>query len=159
MLYDVVRVTVDADPEAVPDPAEPEAIAIAAAPEPLRRLSRRRTERLLKPLIHPHGQPLLGLHSPALPFWERRADHPSIAIVEPEGQATLWREKAYLGCRFVWQGLERELPCLDRRLASEMDRTRRARAAADKHDRLLVALTPPIEGMCHKVVEAVLPRP
>ena len=30
---------------------------------------------------------------------------------------------------------------------------------AGKGDRLLVALTPPIEGRCHKVVEAVLPRP
>ena len=30
---------------------------------------------------------------------------------------------------------------------------------AGKGDRLLVALTPPIDGRCHKVVEALLPRP
>jgi hypothetical protein len=29
---------------------------------------------------------------------------------------------------------------------------------AGKDDRLLVALTPPIDGRCHKVVEAILPR-
>ncbi len=157
--YDVVEVTVAKDPEAVPDPAEPEALAVAGPPAPVRRISHRKAERLLRPLVHPPGQPLLGLHAPAVPFWERRADHPSIGIVEPEGPVTLWRDGTYLGCRFAWQGLERELPCLDRRLASEMDRSRQGRALADKRDRLLVALTPPINGLCHKVVEAVLPRP
>jgi hypothetical protein len=40
-----------------------------------------------------------------------------------------------------------------------MDRSGRTRMGAGKDDRLLVALTPPIDGRCHKVVEAVLPRP
>jgi hypothetical protein len=31
--------------------------------------------------------------------------------------------------------------------------------AATKGARLVVAFTPPINGRCHKVVEAVLPRP
>ncbi|MBO0730183.1 MAG: hypothetical protein J2P57_13065 [Acidimicrobiaceae bacterium] len=159
VLYDVVRVTVDADPEAVPDPSEPEAIAIAGIPEHVRRLGGRRAERLLKPLLHPHGYPLLGLHAPAVPFWERRPDHPSIALVEPEGPVMLLRNGAYLGCRFPWQGLERELPCLDRNVALELDQSRRTHAYIDKRDRLLVALTPPINGQCHKVVEAVVPRP
>ena len=159
VMYDVVRVTIDREPDAVPDPAEPEAIAVAGGPETLRRLSRRRTERLLKPLVHPHGQALLGLNAPAVPFWERRADHPSIALVEPESRIALRRSGAYLGCQFVWLGKQRELPCLDRSLALEMDRVHRVRAYADKRDRLLVALTPPIDGLCHKVVEAILPRP
>jgi hypothetical protein len=94
-----------------------------------------------------------------VPFWERRPDHPSIAIVAPAGPITLWRDKPYLACRFFWQGHERELPCLDRFMATLMDRTGRTRMMASKGDRLLVALTPPIEGRCHKVVETLLPRP
>jgi hypothetical protein len=157
--YDVVVVTIGDDADVVPDPAEPEALALAGAPRPVRRLTGRRAERRLRPLLHPPGQPLLGLRSPAVAFWERRSDHPSIALVEPEGPILLWREGDYLGCRFPWQGRERNLPCLDRRLAAHMDRAGRSEAVAAKGDRLVVALTGPIDGVCHKVVESVLHRP
>jgi hypothetical protein len=157
--YDVVAVTLADDADAVPDPWQPESLVLEGPPEPVRRMSGRRTERLLRALLHPTGQPLLGETSPAIPFWERRADHPSIALVEPEGRISLWRDGAYLSCRFAWLGHERELPCLDRGIAAMMDRSRRARMLAAKSDRLLVALTPPIDGRCHTVVEAVLPRP
>ncbi|MHB1535266.1 MAG: hypothetical protein ACYC1D_11805 [Acidimicrobiales bacterium] len=157
--YDVVTVTVDGDPDALPDPAEPEALVLAGPPEAVHRITGRRAERLLRPLLHPVGRPLLGTHAPAVPFWERRADHPSIALVAPEGRISLWRDDGYLACRFVWQGVERELPCLDRRRAAEMDRSGRTCAIGDKGDRLVVALTPPIDGRCVKVVEGVLPRP
>jgi hypothetical protein len=40
-----------------------------------------------------------------------------------------------------------------------MDRIGRVHIKAGKQDRLVVSLTPPIDGTCHKVVEAVLPRP
>jgi hypothetical protein len=155
--YDVVKVTLDGDVDAVPDPSEPEALVLAGPPEPIRRLTGRRAERRLRPLLHPQGQPLLGAH--AVPFWDRRADHPSIALVEPEGPIMLWRQGTYLSCRFGWQGRERELPCVDRRLATELDRAGRTKAFGGKGDRLVVALTPPIDGRCHKVVETVLPRP
>lgn len=157
--YDVVAVTLAADPEALPDPMEPEAVVLAAPPTPIGRLAGRRVEKLLRPLLHPADAPLLSSHAPAVPFWERRPDHPSIALVEPEGFVSLRREPGYLGCRFSWQGKDRELPCLDRRLAAEMDRSGRQRVVAEKRTRLLVSLTPPIDGHCHKVVEAVLPRP
>jgi hypothetical protein len=39
-----------------------------------------------------------------------------------------------------------------------MDRGGRTRATGSKGDRLVVALTPPVDGHCHKVVEAILPR-
>ena len=80
-------------------------------------------------------------------------------MVEPEGAISFWRDRPYLACRFVWLGHERELPCVDRFLAGLMDRTGRTRLLADKGDRVLVALTPPIDGRCHKVVNALLPRP
>ncbi len=157
--YDVVAVTLAENLDDVPDPHQPEAVRLSGPPEPMRQLRGRRVERMLRRLLHPPGQPLLGVASSAVPFWERRGDHPSMAVVAPPGPITLWRDKPYLACRFFWQGHERELPCLDRFMAVLMDRTGRMRVTADKGDRLLVALTPPIEGRCHKVVEALLPRP
>jgi hypothetical protein len=155
--YDVVTVTLDVD-DSIPDPSDPEALMLAGAPEVTGRMTGRKAERLLRPLLHPKNEPLLGLNAPAIRFWERTPDRPSIAVVEPEGPVTLTRDGDYLGCSFVWQRVERELACLDRRLAAEMDRAGRTRAHGAKGDRLVVALTPPIDGHCHKVVQAILPR-
>jgi hypothetical protein len=157
--YDVVEVTLDENTDVVPDPSEPEALAVIAAPEPVGRITGRKAERLIRPLLHPRGQALLGVSATAVPFYERRSDHPSIGLVDPEGQTLLRRDGSFLSCRFGWQGHQRELPCLDRRRAAEMDRAGMARMAASKGARLVVAFTPPINGRCHKVVEAVLPRP
>lgn len=157
--FDVAEVVVAGDEDAVPDPSEPEALVLAGPPAPAGRVPGRRAERLLRPLLHPGHAPLLHSHGPTVPFWERRADHPSIALVEVPGGVHLHRERGYLGCRFVWRGTERELPCLDRRVAAAMDRDGRRHLVVDRRPRLLVALTPPIDGHCHKVVEAVLPRP
>lgn len=157
--YDVALVTLADDSGYVPDPCEPEALALAGAPEPVGHMSGRRVEKLLRPLLHPADVPLLGSHAPAVPFWERRRDHPSIALVEPGGPIFLRREPGYLACRFAWNGAVRELPCLDRRTAGEMDRAGQTRRVVDKRTRLVVALNPPIDGHCHKVVETVLPRP
>ena len=156
--YDIVKVTLAADVDAVPDPSEPEALVLDAAPEVVGRVGRRRAERLIKPLLHPTNQPLLGFHAPAVPFWERSADHPSIALVEPQGPIALRREGGFLACRFGWLGTMRELACLDRKIAAEMDASGTAQLSAPKGDRLVVALTPPIDGHCHKVVETVLGR-
>jgi hypothetical protein len=157
--YDVVEATCDGDIETVPDPTQPEALGLAGPPVPVDRFSGRRCERLLRPLLHPHGQPLLGVTATAIPFWQRSSDHPSIALVEPAGHIRLVRDGDYLGCRFEWQGHERELPCLDRPLAGHMDRHGRTRLTAGRGDRLVVALTAPIDGRCHKVVESLLRHP
>lgn len=157
--YDVVQVTVAPEPETVPDPAAPEAIYVEGPAEAIGRLQGRRVERLLRPLLHPADAPLLSSHGPAVPFWERRADRPSIAVAEPRGPVVLHRDDTYLGCRFPWQDKLREFPCLDRRLAATMDHGGRRRVTVEGRPRLLVALTPPIDGHCHKVVEVVLPRP
>ena len=156
--YDVVHVTCHDDPEMVPDPAQPEAVAVVAPPEVVSRMTNRRCERLIRPLLHPSNQPLLGISATAIPFWQRSADHPSIALVEPAGRIVMIREGSYLACRFPWQDHERELPCLDRGLAGYMDRHGRTRLTAGKGDRLVVSLTAPIDGRCHKVVETVLRR-
>lgn len=156
--YDVVEVSGDSEFDAVPDPAQPEGIAVSGPPVVVDRIKGRRCERLIRPLLHPQNQPLLGVTAAAIPFWQRSADHPSIALVEPEGRITMVREGPYLACRFDWQGHQRELPCLDRALAGHMDRTGRTRLTAGKGDRLVVALTAPIDGRCHKVVEVLLHR-
>jgi hypothetical protein len=158
-LYDTVKVTLDGSDDGVPDPADPEALWLTGAPELTGQLTGRRAERLLRPLMHPKGQPLLGIHAPAVRFWERSSDHPSIGLVEPEGPMMLRRNGDYLACRFGWRGTLIELPCIDRRLAALMDRARRTQMPGQRGDRLVVALHPPIDGHCHKVVEAVLPRP
>lgn len=158
-LYDTVRVTVDGATDKVPDPAEPEALWLAGPPERTGRLARRRIERLVRPLLHPANEPLLGIHAPAVRFWERSRDHPSIAVVEPERPLQFLRDGDYLACRFGWGGRLLDVPCIDQRLAALMDRAGRTQMAGGRDDRLVIALHPPIDGHCHKVVEAVLPRP
>jgi hypothetical protein len=166
--YDTAQVTLAAAIDCIPDPSEPEGLPLVSPPEPTGRLGGRRVERLLRPLLHPGHEPLLGTHAPAVPFWERRPDRPSIAVVQPEGAggrlvgeppAVLARSGPYLACRFLWRGTAIELPCVDRRAAAAMDRAGRRRMGVDRGTRLVVALNPPIDGHCHKVVEAVLPRP
>jgi hypothetical protein len=156
--YDVVEAVCDGESDLVPDPAQPEGIGLAAPPTVVDRVVGRRAERLIRPLLHPEQEPLLGVTATAIPFWQRSANHPSIALVEPKGRIMMVRDGAYLGCRFDWKGHERELPCLDRALAGYMDRHGRTRLAAVKGDRLVVALTAPIDGRCHMVVEALLRR-
>jgi hypothetical protein len=156
--YDVVEATLTRDFDRLPDPSEPEGVVLDAPPERIGRLKGRRAERLLRPLLHPRNEPLLGFHAPAVAFWERRADRPSITLVDPEGPVVLERGDGYLGCRLYWRGRLHELPCLDRRMAAAMDRAGRRQAQLRRGDRLVIALTPPIDGHCHKVVESILPR-
>lgn len=158
-VYDVIEVTIAPDWDAVPDPSAPEAFAVLRAPEVVGRVKAKRAERLLRPLSHPPNEPLLGFRAPVVPFYERKPDRPSIALVEPQGRIGLYRRPNYLVCRFVWQGMVQSLPCLDRRVAGMMDREGRTVAKGGRGDRLVVALTPPMEGRCHKVVQAVLPLP
>jgi hypothetical protein len=158
--FDVVSATLDADSsDLVLDPSQPEAVATSGPPEHIGRLTGRRAERYLRRLVHPKGLPLLGIHGPAVPFWERSRAHPSIALVEPEGGALMTRRGAWLACLFGWRGVQVELPLMDRRVAAAMARSGRTVMGSAKGDRLVVALTPPVDGHCHKVVAGVLPRP
>lgn len=157
--YDVVEVIIGDDHDAVPDPTAPEALPLVRSPEVVGRVRGRRAERLLRPLSHPPNEPLLGFRAPVVPFYERKPDRPSISLVEPEGRVRFYRRPNYLVCRFSWQGLVQSLPCLDSRVAALMDRAGRTVAGGNRGDRLVVALTPPMEGRCHKVVQAILPRP
>ncbi len=158
--YDVVSVTLDENADGVPDPHEPEALVLVGPPEPLRRVSGRRVERLLRRLAASPGPAVAGGHvvcgpvlgAPTGPSLHRvgRAggSHQPVAATVPTWPAVSAGSGTSASCP-AWTGI----------VAAVMDRSGRTRMAAGKDDRLLVALTPPIDGRCHKVVEAVLPRP
>lgn len=157
--YDVVSGTLDDTVDLLPDPSQPEAVPLIEPPQPIGRITGRRAERYLRALVHPPGQPLLALHGPAVPFWQRTAAYPSIAVVEPEGPAVIRLRDSALSCLFRWRGVPVELPCVDRRLARALVAAGRTRVDSGKGERLLVELSPPVDGHCHKVVSALLPRP
>ena len=118
----------------------------------------RRAERYLRAVVHPAGQPLLGSHGDAVPFWERSGSGPSIGVIEPEGRTVVVRHGSSVDCRFGWRGLRMQLPLLDRRVGAALVNSGRAAAGAGRGDRLVVALTPPIASHCRKVVAGLLPR-
>jgi hypothetical protein len=157
--YDVVSGVLEDSLELLPDPSQPEALVVSGTLEKVGQIQGRKAERYLRPLLHPTGQPLLGIHAPTVPFWERTPDHPSVAVVEPETPPVIHRRGRWVSCSFRWRGLHVELPCLDWRVSRAMERSGRMRLGTRKGDRLVVAFTPPLDGHCHKVVAGLLPRP
>jgi hypothetical protein len=143
----------------LPDPTQPEAVVLVGAPSVTGRMAGRRAERYLRQVVHPTGQPLLGFHGPAIPFWQRTGDHPSVTLIEPEGGAMVIRQRSRLLCRLKWRGHVLQLPCVDARAGRLLASTGRTWLETGRTDRLLLALTPPVAGHCHKVVAGVVPRP
>jgi hypothetical protein len=156
--YDVVEVTIAPGQDMLPDPSEPEAVAVAGPLKLRGRLRGRRAARLMRPLLHPPKAPLLGFWGPAIPFWERRADHPSVALAEPLGPLVVTSEEGNLWCHFEWAGRPHVLACTDSRLAAFLNRRGRSLATLRPGTYIVVALEPPLNGHCHKVVESVVPR-
>ncbi len=159
--YDVVAGTLDDDPDGVPDPSR------ARGPRP-DRAARAGSgawpaagcERYYGPLLHPQRpavarrprprRPLLGAQRrtiPRSPWSSRRAPQSW-----PPGRR-LWLPVRVAG--------HDHASCRASTRASGRGMARSGRRAwpTGKGDRLLVALTPPIDGRCHKVVEACCPRP
>ena len=151
-----------ADP---PDPARPEALELAGVPQRVGRLSVRRAERLLAPLEHPPRLPLLGLGANAVPYWTLTGEGPSLALVGLRQNPRLRWGPAGLECHFVWQGAMHELPVVNRTLLAHVEasglfpasRGDVERLIGYRPRRLLVMLTAPQDGYCHKAVGAILP--
>lgn len=149
-----------------PDAARPEALELAGPPEPVGHIPVRKAERLLAPLHHPPRLPLLGLASDAVPYWTLTGDSPSLALVELRNDPRVRWGQYGPECHFVWQDAPHELPLTDERLLAAIERHRLVRATRGeiarllgyRPRRLLVMLTPPVEGYCHKTVAALLPR-
>jgi len=140
---------------------------VADRPEVIGELRGRKAERLIKPLVHPPTQPLLGAAGPSVTYWTLRPDQPSIAIVRPAAGPVVERDRSLrLRCRFRWRRLDHDLPLDDPRLEEQLSHPTAvqltggtlSRALGWKPERLLVVLTPPRRGLCHKVVAGMLPR-
>lgn len=141
--FDVVAAELGDEHE--PDPAQPEAVHLAPRAHVVDRFHPKHAERWLRPLLHPTNNHLLGFAGPAIPFWELDGTRPSLGLVDAPAEV-VDGDHGRPRCRFVWRGLLHDLPFAAAR------RARLPRAAG----RVLVALAPPIDGHCYKVVAALL---
>lgn len=124
------------------DPCRREDLVLAGPPVPAGRVSRRRAERWLRPLLHPEGQELLGSAAPDVAYWTLSADRPSVALVAPRPAPVVLGDR----CHFRWGHARQTLPVLPAARRWSPPRPRR----------VLVALSGPRDGRCHKVVAALL---
>jgi hypothetical protein len=147
------------------DAAQPERAELTGPLRPTGRIHPRRADRWLRPLLHPPRPPLLGLTGNAIPFWTLQGDRPSVTLIEPEEVGIARGSGGYV-CRFVWMGVFHELFLHDGRLVAALGRRQVQRCGGRQlhallghaPERLLVALTAPMQGYCYKAVMAVLPR-
>ena len=147
------------------DAAQPELAELTGPPRPTSHLHPRRADRWLRPLLHPPRPPLLGLTGNAIPYWTLAGDRPSVSLVEPD-EVGVARAPGGFVCRFTWEHTFHELFLRDRRLLAALESQRFQHCGGRQlhhllghgPDRLLVALTAPIQGYCYKAVMAVLPR-
>jgi hypothetical protein len=88
-----------------------------------------------------------------------------VSLVEPD-EVGVARAPGGFVCRFTWEHTFHELFLRDRRLLAALE-SQRMQHCGERQlhhmlghgpDRLLVALTAPIQGYCYKAVMAVLPR-
>lgn len=147
-----------------PDPARPEALELAGVPQRIGSMPPKRAARLLAPLHHPPQLPLLGFHATAVPYWTLTGDRPSLALVELRSDARVRWGAFGPECHFLWQGALHELMLADQRVlgALEAGAVRPSRGDVQRllgyrPRRLLVMLTSPLNGYCHKAVGALLP--
>jgi hypothetical protein len=147
------------------DASQPELAELTGPLRPTARLHPRKADRWLRPLLHPPRPPLLGLTGNAIPYWTLEGDRPSVSLVEPDEIGIARTPGGYV-CRFIWQHTFHEVFLRDRRLllALESAQVQRCGVRQVQHllghapDRLVVALTAPIQGYCYKAVMGVLPR-
>jgi hypothetical protein len=147
------------------DASQPELAEFTGRPRPTVRLNPRKADRWLRPLLHPPRPPLLGLTGNAIPYWMLEGDRPSVSLIEPQEVGVAHAPGGYV-CRFIWEHTFHELFLRDRRLLAALASRQVARCGerqlahmlGHNPDRLLVALTAPIQGYCYKAVMGVLPR-
>lgn len=137
----VARVRVAGD-QSDADPVRPEEVTLDAPPRPVGSTSRRRAERLLRAVLHPTSEHLLGIAGASIPYWTLDGSRPSIAVVAPSPAPVVSGGV----CRFRWRNLLHALPVLPRALEAGPVHPRR----------LVVALSAPRQGTCYKVVAALL---
>jgi hypothetical protein len=150
-----------------PDGSRPEAVALTGPPRPTGQLTARRAERYLAPLRHPQRLPLLGFAGQTVPYWTLAGDRPSLSIVELIAAPHVRRRGRGYECRFSFHGARQQLPLTDTATCARLDEVGWPRYSGHDVERLLgsrvrhlvVALSPPYEGYCYKVVSGLLPGP
>jgi hypothetical protein len=163
--FDVAVAEVAPDKDVL-DPARPEGVAVLHPPRAVGRMRGRVAERYVRPLLLPAGQHLLGIPGPTVPYWTLSGNERSLCLVAPTGTPVVVRRAEGVRCRFVWRGVAHELPMSDTSLAGGLGRAAHGRLGGTAlaevlgflPQRLLVALTPPRDGHCYKVVAGLLPR-
>lgn len=166
--FDVVDATWAADPER-DDLAQPEAVSIIGTPKTVGALRGRRARRVLRRLVAPAEQHLLGFPGMSAPYWEFGGMRPSLALVIPGRGPILFRRSTdhSVWARFGWQRTDNWLPVEDRRAVASLWASRRDRLSGRELTRqlgfrphfLVVTLSGPRNGHCYKIVAAILPRP
>jgi hypothetical protein len=146
-------------------PEQPELVQFASEPKPIGFLTVRRAERLVRPLLHPVGGPLLGFYGPSIPWWEQENARPSVAIVDVGRSIRAHLSSKGLRATFMWNKQVHDLPLEDIRLLARLDwvpqRENSAIPLAEmlgfRPERLVVVITHPRQGYCPKVVAGLLP--
>jgi len=151
------------------DLAQPEAISIDGELQAVGALRGRRARRLLRHLVTPAEQHLLGFPGVSAPYWELDGMRPSVALVIPSRGPLLFRREAddSVWARFGWPRSDNWMPVEDRRAVAALWATRRDRLSGKELSRalgfrphvLVVTLSRPRDGHCYKTVAAILPRP
>jgi len=167
--FDVVDVAWAADPER-DDLAQPEAVTVAGVPSAVGTIGGRRARQLMRHLVVPTEQHLLGFPGSSAPYWEFGGMRPSLAVVVPSRGPLLFRrieEPDTVWARFGWPRSDNWLPVEDPHAVATLGASRRdrlsgkdlANALGFRPHYLVVALSRPREGYCYKTVAALLPRP
>jgi hypothetical protein len=149
---------VRADEAPLFDAARPEAVALERPPVHMGRVRRRAAERVLRPLLLGPRDHLLGIAGVSVPYWTLTGERPSLCLVAPPGGVVVTAART---CRFAWRSVVHELPLAGGALARTGAATLSGAPLADVLGfvprRVLVALSPPRDGVCHKVAAALLP--
>lgn len=166
--FDVVDVDWAADPQR-DDLAQPEAFDVEGVPARVGELHGRVARRVLRRLVAPPEQHLLGFPGSAAPYWEFHGMRPSVALVVPSRGPVLFRRRAdeSVWARFGWPRSDNWLPVEDRRAVAALWAARRdwlsgkdiAAALGFRPHFVVVTLSRPRDGHCYKTVAALLPRP
>ncbi len=127
------------------------------------RMSKRKVERILRPLQHVPGSSLLGCEGPAVPMWDLET-LPGVAIVRPEGDMFIDVNENGVWAMFNWKRHTHRVRVEDRRLFSRLDWFPETPVAANKLGpalgfvprRLVLSFTDPVNGYCYKAVSALL---
>lgn len=146
-------------------PEHPERATFDGPLTPIGLITPKRAQRLIRPLIHPKSQPLLGFHGPSIPWWERDTNGPSVAIVEVDRSFHANLSTRGLRARFAWNRSVQDLPLEDLRVLERLDWVSQqgnatmpiAEMLGFRATRLVVAIGRPVNGHCPKVIAGLLP--